>query len=436
MMKKYYFKKYMWLFLLVIFLVSIPVEASWKDDACALSHDSCESASMWFKEPYCISFNVDYAKDCIWTEIVNEMSSDQNFGVKLWEFQASDLVKHYCELLLWNDGRTRVYYARPSTVSDSWDWQQTFDSHQSLFVYVMCSSFIDENGNKPFLPDNVELEDAFKSQDFAWMLKLQQRSWWKDLCSFVDESSLNNCDFSVYIAEIFDTIMSDIFKIKYSQVLHVDSINGIDSTDKKKIESFLSWYFNFTEEYEKLEKFFPQTIDVLKSNQSYYKKVLNSVKILNNDKLSDLAKSSWCPMVWDFAWVDFIACALHGSQWKWLSLTPSFLTLFYNELMHYRMFVSYYKNWITAKNNGILGDWIDEIFLSKLRDFQQYANIQIEAANQTLIDFEEFNMTYPLHIWLLLYQEKMKKFRNQNLSPITTIFYSLSEKLQNVQIPN
>ena len=100
------------------------------------------------------------------------------------------------------------------------------------------------------------------------------------------------------------------------------------------------------------------------------------------------------------------------------------------------MFVSYYKNWITAKNNGILGDWIDEIFLSKLRDFQQYANIQIEAANQTLIDFEEFNMTYPLHIWLLLYQEKMKKFRNQNLSPITTIFYSLSEKLQNVQIPN
>jgi hypothetical protein len=49
--------------------------------------------------------------------------------------------------------------------------------------------------------------------------------------------------------------------------------------------------------------------------------------------------------------------------------------------------------------------------------------------------FEEFNMTYPLHIWILLLLEKWEKFRNFSLSPEITLFYSLSEKLQNVQIP-
>jgi hypothetical protein len=45
-------------------------------------------------------------------------------------------------------------------------------------------------------------------------------------------------------------------------------------------------------------------------------------------------------------------------------------------------------------------------------------------------------MTYPLHIWILLLQEKWEKFRNFSLSPEITLFYSLSEKLQNAQLPN
>jgi len=409
--------------------------ASREDEACK-DWLNCESASMWFKQPYCVTSNLDYAKSCIWWYIVNEGSSDQDSKKDLWNFQASDLIWQYCKLLLWNDNRWRIYFAKPSTVSDSWDWQQTFDSHQSLFLYALCSSFKDNDGNRPFLPENAALWSAFFSSEFVDRLKLHQKSWWKDLCSFADDQTLNNCDFSIYSAEIFDAIMSEIFKIKYSQVLHTNSVNWEDTSDKRMVESFLSWYFNFTEEYETLQKSFPQTIGVLKSNQNYYKKVLESLKIINNDKLSNIAKDSWCPMIWSFSGVDFVACALHWSQWKWLSLTPSFLTLFYNELLHYRVFVSYYTNWIVARNNKNVWDGAQEIFLSKLWDFQQHANIQVEAANDTLRDFEDFNMTYPLHIWILLYQEKMKKFRDKSLSPVVTIFYSLSEKLQNVQEPN
>ena len=69
------------------------------------------------------------------------------------------------------------------------------------------------------------------------------------------------------------------------------------------------------------------------------------------------------------------------------------------------------------------------------QDFQKYSDMQIEAFKMVQNNFEEFSMTYPLHIWVLLYLEKVEKFRNNSLSKIIPLFYSLSEKLQNVQEP-
>jgi hypothetical protein len=109
--------------------------------------------------------------------------------------------------------------------------------------------------------------------------------------------------------------------------------------------------------------------------------------------------------------------------------------LFYNEIINYRIFVSYYSNWVQAKINNSSVKEEKDMLQSRVTDFQGYSNLQIEAAEETLRKFEEFNMSYPLHIGLLLYQEKVKEFRNKHLSPITTKFYSLSEKLQNVQLP-
>jgi hypothetical protein len=75
-------------------------------------------------------------------------------------------------------------------------------------------------------------------------------------------------------------------------------------------------------------------------------------------------------------------------------------------------------------------------FEDKALDFQWYAGLQTEATKYALRWLVDFNMTYPFHIWLLLYQESIKDFRDKHLSPIVTLFYSLSEKLQNVQLTN
>ena len=71
------------------------------------------------------------------------------------------------------------------------------------------------------------------------MLKLQQRSGKIDLCSIVDSNGIPDCEMSIYATEIFDAIMSDLFKIKYAQVLHVDSVNKFEDKESR-ILAFLS----------------------------------------------------------------------------------------------------------------------------------------------------------------------------------------------------
>ena len=86
--------------------------------------------------------------------------------------------------------------------------------------------------------------------------------------------------------------MSDLFKIKYSQVLHV---NTSENFSKENIVlSFMNGYFDTQTQYTKLKQAYPQTIGVLESNQKHYKNVLDNVKILNNSNLNNIAEESNC----------------------------------------------------------------------------------------------------------------------------------------------
>ena len=410
------------------------VSASWKSSECALNLKTCNVDT---EEPYCVSSsdNVDYAWSCIFPLLTNNLSSLNS--KPLWQFSTSDVIEQYCKALLWNKKDGRIYYSQPSFHSDTRDRNQTFDSHQSIFVYTLCGSF-DNEWEKPFLHDTNYLPKLLQ-WDVVRLLKLQQKSRWRNKCSLSRDMSLDNCDMSLYATEIFTAIMSDLFKIKYAQSLHVDSVENFTQKEER-ISDFLSWYFNMTDQYKQLEIQFPQTIEIIDSNQQKFRDDLKSLKVINNLELVDLVKKSKCPQAWNMTWINFVACALHGSQWEWLSLTPSFVTLFNNELLSYRIFVAYYQQWIEAKITQMQIDKKSEkeirIYQAKYTNLQTYMNMQIQAARKSLRDFEDFSMTYPLHIWILLYQETVQKFRNNNLSPIVTIFYSLSEKLQNVQIPN
>ena len=434
----------------------------WQEDACS-GTISCKDLSNNFTVPYCVNSDVDYALDCVWPSLTNKLSSiresSKNSAISFWNFEMRNVIEQYCKALLWNGNSGRIYFAKPNVENDSWDWQQTFDSHQSIFVYALCSSFKaedEEDGDDmPFI-ESSEYSKEFLSKVFidnaeklVETLKLKQKSWWKDLCDLNKDSdtsdsdwdyTIQDCDMSIYATEIYSAIMSDIFKIKYAQVLNVDTTEDFNSEDK--VVQFMSWYFDyFKKDFNELNADYPykQTIGVLQSNQKYYKRVLDTVKIINNSELANLASKTRCPKNGNMVGADFIACALHSSQWVWSAATPSFVTLIYNEMLNYRIFEQYVNMWIKEKALVIQNKVAEKDlkrFSDKSLDLQWYVGLQYEATKHALNRFVDFNMTYPFHIWLLLYQEIMMDFRDKHLSPIITLFYSLSEKLQNVQLPN
>ena len=51
------------------------------------------------------------------------------------------------------------------------------------------------------------------------------------------------------------------------------------------------------------------------------------------------------------------------------------------------------------------------------------------------MDFQDFTATYPLHIGFVWYQEVLLRFRDRSVAKMVTPFYSLYEKLRNVQPP-
>ena len=417
-------------------------DASWQTEACSSNNTGCSIASSGFKEPYCITSTIDYAWTCIWPALTNNLSGMPDQNKWLWSFDLQDVIWQYCKSLLWGGAHWRIYYSTPSGVSSNRDWQRTFDSHQSLFVYALCSSFKDKDWNMPFVSEGGDLlSGAFiEWEEIVDILKLRQRSWWKDLCSLSDSQTLADCDMSIYATEIFTALMSDVFKIKYAQVLHVNTVKEFDAKSQEKVEDFFKGYYYIIDKYDVLKALFPQTVDVLESNQRYYKNVLDSIKLMDNSKFAELAEASKCPADGNMVWMDFIACALHSTQWKSTAIEPAFETMLYNELLHYRIFMNYHDLWIEEKIKKMAVDKRSEksirIYESKASDFYLYGDIQIDSVRYALRRLEDFSMTYPLHIWLLLYQEREKNYRDKHLSPIVTIFYSLSEKLQNVQLPS
>ncbi|MDR3169678.1 MAG: hypothetical protein LBU27_08295 [Candidatus Peribacteria bacterium] len=57
------------------------------------------------------------------------------------------------------------------------------------------------------------------------------------------------------------------------------------------------------------------------------------------------------------------------------------------------------------------------------------------ALKSSLHDLQQTAITYPLHIGLVLYQEELLRFRDQYAAKLVTPFYTLYEKLRNVQCP-
>ena len=81
----------------------------------------------------------------------------------------------------------------------------------------------------------VGIEDRDNDNDIEWLSnKLVNLRIFNDADGVMNRSILD-----VDAADIFSTVMSDIFKIKYAQVFQVNSVKSLEDKDKR-VQSFLS----------------------------------------------------------------------------------------------------------------------------------------------------------------------------------------------------
>jgi hypothetical protein len=99
---------------------------------------------------------------------------------------------------------------------------------------------------------------------------------------------------SIYATKIYEAIMTDLFKIKYAQVLDVNTVENFEITEK--VKDFMSGYNLSDKDYKELKKLYPKTLSILESNQIFYKNVLGSIKIIDNSMLATQTQKTKCPV--------------------------------------------------------------------------------------------------------------------------------------------
>ncbi|MDR2191121.1 MAG: hypothetical protein LBP53_08410 [Candidatus Peribacteria bacterium] len=115
-------------------------------------------------------------------------------------------------------------------------------------------------------------------------------------------------------------------------------------------------------------------------------------------------------------------------------MNEHFLFLLANEYLNYRIFIDYYTHQL---RKGITSSYPDDgekqaPYLNELQSLAFQRELFESSLQTALKDFQDFVTTYPLHIGLVVYQERLLQFRD-TIVKVVPYFYNLYEKLRNVQ---
>jgi hypothetical protein len=284
------------------------------------------------------------------------------------------------------------------------------------------------------LVDDTLINGVFQDH-FVKQLKLQQMDGMKDVCL---EPSAERCDILRYASKVYTSLMSDVFKIKWAHFLQVYSIKGAVADKYERVANVFKVFFA-TQESNKGDYFlfYPKTAAMIDNNQQFFMKSLQSLVMLDNDELLEKAVEAGCVPPLDGQVGGFV-CGLHMPNQQ--GMDQYFVNFVMNEYLHYRFFIDFYAN---QQQKRILGNSnLSSLDSAQRRSLMTIVNSLVAQRNmdeellkRSLEDFQDFIATYPLHLGFVWYQEQLLKFRNDYATKMVTPFYSLYEKLRNVQPP-
>jgi len=342
-----------------------------------------------------------------------------------WDFSATSNLKSllvsYCASVLINN----TNHVNPDSTF-------LFSSRQSAFVYLLCKNLHPDSSL--FFTGRIEnFATYFKESDFAKL----------DLPVKNDQQHLAY----LYADDLFNSIIKEYFTIKQADVYGLQTDDAAKKSIEDQVNIFSAAYFkdiNICKKSDPLWKYFPKTCtymtQYLRNQRRMFKdlNILSSsgiytdyVKIIKEtpDACSDLNKK------------DSYTIILCGLWWNpnEKNFSP-FVNLIYNELFYYNLFVEYYALQVTKYPNlfydeaTMAGVWsISAQQASYIGQMRSELFFSRQALKTSIRMLRNAYVTFPIHIWFLMYRESLQDF-GLALAKIATPVYTLfGDKFKNVQ---
>lgn len=263
----------------------------------------------------------------------------------------------------------------------------------------------------------------------------------------------------LYVDDLFNNIINEYFNIKQANIyglvtdkvdtmkwedqanqfsrLHFDGIEICNSADTNKL--YAKKTCKYMTQYLKSAKKMFEKLNIINTTTLFadYK----DLRKANDEKKPPVTNfcSSASVLQGDY---QILPCGLRGDGAP-TTMVP-FVNLVYNEFFYYSLFVQYFSAWLQAESNNLNAN-------SKTDAAASTMTIASNQAKKALIMQNEFAwsrdalamsirvlrnayVTYPIHIGLLMYREKLQDF-GKVIAKIATPIYTLYDKFRNVQCP-
>lgn len=321
-----------------------------------------------------------------------------------------------------------------------------YDPRQSIFATIVCNSLAQWGKDE-------KLQEKIKNETIYPYLK---RINWHDLTIFcpkaqntiqsngecMPEERNNSMDYNYAFLKIIKHTLNDRSNI---QTIRLYGLEKIDDKNNDLANAYLATKFNAIGKIPE-EKDYPKTYQALKQYIDGTKDIINKLYLIDHKKTKDASDDIWSKkycirnnMFFTIGWkkIEWEDC----NSKKDYSDHTSYINAMYNEIFFYTLFSSFYEQYLPIFLEKKSPDEPNAIkqFLTQVEKTifiqKQAQEHRLEINNATKITIKQLwnlQASFPLHIWLLLYQEDLYDFRKR-LAKIYLPFHQLHYKLENVQ---
>lgn len=323
-------------------------------------------------------------------------------------------------------------------------WNITWDNYyysakDSVFLYLICHN-ISHNFDEIFSEKFSSKENWYftkSSFTWLWIIDYSQDPDF-DYCS--STWTLQYCDLTYHIPRIFNMIINDIFSVQQSRIYGLTSPDFDNNKIEDQIDSYARDKFNI-KFCDSTDWRYPKLCKTMKNYTKASARLLKDLDILNYDNLYEDFGQNWAyskkcdEIYWTYEF-DLLSCGLFGYGF---GINNMYTNLVYNEFLYYSLLVKYYNNIIISNPNLAplkqKDDYTSAVdyLKNKAYEFNREVNASQKWITVAMKMLREIDVSFPLHVWFMMYQEDLLYLRDKSLYKIVTPFYTLYGKLRNVQ---